>query len=96
MLTDKVIAWLQEDERKNIIVNGITFLQAKEVIENQASVQIRNLHGDFAYIGLTDDLMKIIYVYCIEEDGFRRIKRARLASNIEAAAFFAALAKGEK
>ncbi len=73
----------------------ISFGLAEEVIKNSASLQCRNIHGDFAFIGLTNSMEYVLYIYCVDEDGFRKIKRARIATIDEENIFFYALSGGQ-
>lgn len=74
------IAWLQEDEMENIRRYDLGFNRAEEAVLNQASLVIPNTVGDAAYVGLTDDLKDVLYVYCAKNEGFRQILFARRAS----------------
>lgn len=82
------IAWLQEDEIENIRRYDLGFSRAKEAILNQASLAIPNTAGDAAYVGLTDDLKDVLYVYCAKNEGYRQILFARRASKGETNTFF--------
>ena len=89
---EKPVIWLPEDEKENVSRYGITFEQANEVVENQSSFMVANIHGDYLFIGLDYAMEVVIKVYCIDDDGFRRIKRAERANASEADAYFAKLA----
>lgn len=94
-MDSKRIAWLPRDEEKNKSLYGISFGLAEEVIRNSVSFQCRNIHGDFAFIGLTNNMNHVLYVYCVDEEGFRKIKRARIATIEEENIFFFALSGGQ-
>lgn len=87
------IAWLQEDEIENIRRYDLGFKRAKEVLLNTATIKLPNISGDSVYIGLTEDLLDVLYVYCKKDDGFRRIVVARRATNKEKDTFFASIAR---
>lgn len=84
----KRVAWLKDDEKENISKYDLSFDLAKEIIMNTLSISVENIHGDFSYIGMTDDLLEVIYVYCIDEDGMTRIMLARRATPLEKNLFF--------
>jgi hypothetical protein len=87
-MQSKRVAWLLEDEKVNISKYDLDFTLAKQIIINNMSITVSNIHGDNSYIGLTDDMKEVLYVYCIDEDGFSRIVMARRASTLEQNAFF--------
>ena len=87
-MQSKRVAWLREDEKVNILKYHLDFTLAKQIILNNLSISIENIHGDNTYIGLTDNMKEVLYVYCIDEDGLSRIVMARRASVIEQNAFF--------
>jgi uncharacterized DUF497 family protein len=87
------IAWLQEDEIENIRRYDLGFNRAKEVLLNTVTIKLPNISGDSIYIGLTEDLSDVLYVYCKSDDGFRRIVVARRANKKEKDAFFASIAR---
>jgi uncharacterized DUF497 family protein len=86
------VVWSHIDEIENISTYDIHFREAKEVVLNPSSLMIRNVKRDFTYIGPTDNLAKILLVYCILDDGFRRIVYARNASSVEQNSYFNFLA----
>lgn len=87
-MKSKRVAWLNEDEKENISKYDLSFDLAKQVILNELSLALDNVHGDYSYIGLTDDMLEVVYVYCIFEDGITRIVLARRATSIEKNSFF--------
>jgi uncharacterized DUF497 family protein len=87
------IAWLPEDEDENIRIYDLSFVKAKEVLLNTATIKLPNISGDNIYLGLTEDLSDVLYVYCKKDDGFRRIVVARRASDQEKDTFFASIAR---
>ncbi len=90
----KKLAWLDIDEEINIRKFGIDFSKAKEVIFNKSSLSIPNIHSDYCYIGTTEDLKDVLYLYCKKEDEFIRVTMARKAADDEKNEFFKKL-RGE-
>ena len=88
------IAWHPVDEKENYEKYGVCFSDAKEVILNSSSIYLRNVFKDFTFIGPTNDLLRILFVTCIPEEGLRKIVHARLATNKEQDAYFSYLANG--
>jgi len=84
----KRVAWLKDDEQENILKYDLDFTLAKQIILNNLSISVDNIHGDCSYIGLTDNMEEVLYVYCIDEDGISRIIMARRATPLEKNAFF--------
>lgn len=82
------VAWLNEDEKENISKYDLSFDLAKQIIMNNLSIAVENIHGDYSYVGLTDDMLEVVYVYCIFEDGITRIVMARRATSTEKNVFF--------
>jgi hypothetical protein len=60
---DKRIVWFKDDAFENEFEFDVTFLEAKEVIQNEASLKVPNISRDFTFIGLTDDMEKVLSVY---------------------------------
>lgn len=89
------VDWNLEEELENVDLFGINFSEAKEVILNNASFKIRNIAGDFLYIGPTEDLSKILIVNCIIEDDSKKITFSRLATKKEQDTFFLHLIQGD-
>jgi uncharacterized DUF497 family protein len=87
------IAWLLEDELANIRQFDLSFEKAKEVLLNTVSLRLPNIAGDSVYVGLTDDMKHVLFVYCKREDKFRKIILARRASKHERDAFFESIAR---
>ncbi len=88
------VAWSYEDELSNIKAFKVNFKEAREVILNSSSLKLRNIHKDYTFIGPVDGLSKILAVYCMKDDGFRRILTARKAILKEENAYFSFLAMG--
>lgn len=84
----KGIVWLPEDESKNLHLYDLSFSKAKEAILNSMTLRLRNIDGDYTYIGPNDDLSEIYLVYAIADQGFTRIKFARRATPNEVKGFF--------
>ncbi len=87
-MQSKRVAWLKDDEQENILKYDLDFTLAKQIILNELSISVDNIHRDCSYIGLTDNMKEVLYVYCIDEDGISRIVMARRATPLEKNAFF--------
>ncbi len=84
----KNIVWLPEDESENLRLYDLSFSKAKEAILNSMTLRLRNIDGDYTYIGPNDDLSEIYLVYAIADQGFIRITFARRATPNEMKEFF--------
>lgn len=73
------VAWSYKDELSNIEEFKVNFKEAREVVLNSSSLKLRNIQKDYSFIGPIDNLNKILTVYCVKEDGFRKILTARKA-----------------
>jgi uncharacterized DUF497 family protein len=82
------VSWSREDEIKNIESYSVNFTEAREVVLNQSSLSIPNIHGDYFFLGPTDRLDKILAVYCVLEEGFRKIVKAKKADKDESNTYF--------
>lgn len=94
-MKNKRVAWLKEDEEKNIRKYGLSFSQANEVINNELTLKVRNVHNDYTFIGFTDDLIEVLYVYCINDQSIRRVISIRKATMNEKNALFLKIAGAE-
>lgn len=89
------IIWRAQDEIENVRLFDVSFGPAVEVIENESSVKVSNIGGDAAYIGPTNDLKSILYVYVVLNEGFRVIQYARRATPKEIDSYFLMLRGGK-
>lgn len=89
------VAWSSSDEYANIERYGICFKEAREVVLNTSSLKIKNVLGDYSFIGPNNNLSKVLVVFCKNERGLRKIINARMASKNEENAYFRFLAEGD-
>ena len=87
----KSIVWIAEDESENLHLYDLSFSKAKETILNSMTLKLRNIDGDYTYIGPNDELTEIYLVYAVADDGFIRITYARRATPDEMKGFLTRL-----